>query len=242
MGHRRSRPEILLILPEKYVYAYDMLSHLFLGMSLLGAEWVLILLVILSVLSIALIFDRVLFYRAAQAGIVDFRNKIRSAVASGNWESAEKTAEQRLNSMPKDRPDLETEMTYSLIKHSRGQSGQKSSPEVLSELARDAVFRSRLGWDKNLAILATIGSNSPFLGLFGTVLGIIKAFHELRQDSGVGIQAVSSGISEALVATAVGILVAIPAVVAFNMFQRRVKASMNEAEALKSYLIGKLAE
>jgi biopolymer transport protein ExbB len=80
------------------------------------------------------------------------------------------------------------------------------------------------------------------LGLFGTVLGIIKAFHDLRQEAGVGIQAVSSGISEALVATAVGILVAIPAVVAFNMFQRRVKASMNEAEALKSYLIGKLAE
>jgi biopolymer transport protein ExbB len=217
-----------------------MLSHLFLGMSLLGAEWVLILLVILSVLSIALIFDRVLFYRAAQSGLVDFRNKIRGAVASGNWDSAEKTAEERLKSMSKDRADLETEMAYELIK-ARGQAGQKSSPEVLSEVARDAVFRSRLGWDKNLAVLATIGSNSPFLGLFGTVLGIIKAFHDLRQEAGVGIQAVSSGISEALVATAVGILVAIPAVVAFNMFQRRVKASMNEAEALKSYLIGKIA-
>jgi biopolymer transport protein ExbB len=214
-------------------------------MSLLGAEWVLILLVILSVLSIALIFDRVLFYRAAQAGLTEFRNKIRGAVASGNWEGAERTAEERLKSMSKDRADLETEMTYSLIKYSRAQSGQsvkKTSPEVLSELARDAVYRSRSGWDKNLAVLATIGSNSPFLGLFGTVLGIIKAFHDLRQESGIGIQAVSSGISEALVATAVGILVAIPAVVAFNMFQRRVKASMNEAEALKSYLIGNLAE
>jgi biopolymer transport protein ExbB len=211
-------------------------------MSLLGAEWVLILLVILSILSIALIFDRVLFYRAAQAGLTDFRNKIRGAVASGNWESAEKTAEERLKSMSQDRADLETEMTYALIKQARGKSGQKSSAEVLSEIARDAVYRARTGWDKNLAVLATIGSNSPFLGLFGTVLGIIKAFHDLRQEAGIGIQAVSSGISEALVATAVGILVAIPAVVAFNMFQRRVKASMNEAEALKSYLIGNLAE
>jgi biopolymer transport protein ExbB/TolQ len=213
-----------------------MLSHLFLGMSLLGAEWVLILLVILSVLSISLIFDRVLFYRAARSGLAEFREKIRSAVASGNWEGAEKVASDRLQSMSKDRADLETEMAYELLKN------KKSSPEVLSELARDAVFRARLGWDKNLAILATIGTNSPFLGLFGTVLGIIKAFHDLRQEAGVGIQAVSSGISEALVATAVGILVAIPAVVAFNMFQRRVKASMNEAEALKSYLIGKLAQ
>lgn len=218
-----------------------MLSHLFLGMSLLGAEWVLILLVLLSVLSIALIFDRALFYRGARSGLAEFREKIRQAVASGNWDSAEKAAQERLQSMPRDRADLETEMTYELLKHSRGQNGAKS-PEVLSEVARDAVFRSRLSWDKNLAILATIGSNAPFIGLFGTVLGIIKAFHDLRQESGVGIQAVSSGISEALVATAVGILVAIPAVVAFNMFQRRVKASMNEAEALKSYLIGKLAD
>ncbi len=219
-----------------------MLSHLFLGMSLLGAEWVLILLVLLSVLSISLIFDRVLFYRAARSGLAEFREKIRSSVASGNWDSAEKTAKDRLQSMPKDRADLETEMTYELIQQSRGQNGKKSSPEVLSEVARDAVYRARLGWDKNLAALATIGSNSPFLGLFGTVLGIIKAFHDLKQEAGVGVQAVSSGISEALVATAVGILVAIPAVVAFNLFQRRVKASMNEAEALKSYLIGKLAE
>jgi biopolymer transport protein ExbB len=219
-----------------------MLSHIFLGMSLLGAEWVLILLVILSVLSISLIFDRILFYRAAQAGLPEFRETIRQAVASGNREKAEKAAQERLSKMANSRADLETEMTYELLRHSRVQSGKKTSPDVLGEVARDAVFRSRLGWDKNLAILATIGNNAPFIGLFGTVLGIIKAFHDLKQESGVGIQAVSSGISEALVATAVGILVAIPAVAAFNMFQRRVKTSMSEAEALKSYLIGKLAE
>jgi biopolymer transport protein ExbB len=211
-------------------------------MSLIGAEWVLVLLVILSVLSISLIFDRVLFYRAARSGLVEFREKIRSAVASGNYDGAEKEAAARLSQMSKDRADLETEMAYELLRHSRGQNGKRTSPDVLSEVARDAVFRSRLSWDRNLSMLATIGSNAPFLGLFGTVLGIIKAFHDLRQDSGIGIQAVSSGISEALVATAVGILVAIPAVVAFNMFQRRVKASMSEAEALKSFLIGKLAE
>jgi biopolymer transport protein ExbB len=211
-------------------------------MSLLGAEWVLYLLVILSVVSIALIFDRALFYRAARSGLAEFREKLRGAVAQGNWEGAERAAEGRLKSIDRDRADLETEMAYELLRHARAQNGKKPSPDVLSEVARDAVYRSRLGWDQNLSILATIGNNAPFLGLFGTVLGIIRSFHDLRQESGVGIQAVSSGISEALVATAVGILVAIPAVVAFNMFQRRVKASMNEAEALKSYLIGKLAE
>lgn len=219
-----------------------MLSHLFLGMSLLGAEWVLYLLVLLSVLSVSLIFDRVLFYRTAQNGLSDFRQKLRALVAGNQWDDAQRSAETRLKGLTQDRTDLETEMAYQLLKQARTQNGKRPSPEVLSEVARDAVFRSKLGWDKNLSLLATIGSNAPFIGLFGTVLGIIKAFHELKQESGVGIQAVSSGISEALVATAVGILVAIPAVVAYNLFQRRVKAGMAEAEALKSYLIGKLAE
>lgn len=214
-----------------------MLSHLFLGMSLLGAEWVLYILVVLSILSITLIFDRVLFYRSAQAGLTDFRLKIRAAVAAGKWDEARSSAEARLKATAERSSDLETEMALELLKQA-----DKASPDVLTEVARDAVYRSKIVWEKNLSILATIGSNAPFLGLFGTVLGIIRAFHDLKQESGAGIQAVSSGISEALVATAVGILVAIPAVVAYNLFQRRVKSAMAEAEALKSFLIGKLAD
>jgi biopolymer transport protein ExbB len=99
--------------------------------------------------------------------------------------------------------------------------------------------RSKISWDKNLSVLATIGSNAPFIGLFGTVLGIIKAFHDLAHQA-TGAQVVTEGISEALVATAFGLLVAIPAVVAFNFFQRKVKSAVAEADALKSYLIGKL--
>lgn len=114
---------------------------------------------------------------------------------------------------------------------------------MLEQLARDALLRSKLAWEKNLSILATIGNNAPFIGLFGTVLGIIKAFHDLSQQAAAtGAQGVTSGISEALVATAVGILVAIPAVFAYNMFQRRVKNAVAQAEALKSFMVGKLAE
>jgi len=79
------------------------------------------------------------------------------------------------------------------------------------------------------------------VGLFGTVLGIIQAFHHLNTQTEAGMSAVTAGISEALIATAVGILVAIPAVVAFNLFQRKVKSALSEAEALKSFLIGKLS-
>ena len=216
-----------------------MLSHLFLGMSLIGAEWVLYVLMILSVISVTLIIERVRFYSSASKGIADFRSKLRIAGASGNWDEITRAAESRTQNQADGSRDLEAEMALALIRHSHQPN---HSPEVLAEVAQDSVVRARLGWDRNLATLATIGSNAPFIGLFGTVLGIIKAFHDLSQQAAAGAQTVTSGISEALVATAVGLLVAIPAVIAFNLFQRRVKSALAEAEATKSFLIGKLAK
>jgi biopolymer transport protein ExbB len=211
-----------------------MLSHLFLGMSLVGAEWVLYLLVLLSLLSITLIFERARFYREASRGLVDFRKQVREATEQGKLQQAAQFAEARLKKSGL--PDMETKMSAALLAHQ-----QTKSPEILSEVAQDAVVQARLAWEKNLSILGTIGNNAPFIGLFGTVLGIIKAFHDLSQQAG-GATAVTSGISEALVATAIGLLVAIPAVIAFNIFQRRVRSALAEAEALKSFLIGKLAK
>lgn len=213
-----------------------MLSKLFLGMSLIGAEWVLYLLVILSIVSIALIFERYWFYRIASKGLGDFRQQLRQLAASGKLADAGKIAQGRLEKGKSATPDLEAEMAHALLSH------PESSTEILSEVAQDAVIRARLSWDRNLSVLATIGSNAPFVGLFGTVLGIIKAFHDLSQQAANGgAQNVTAGISESLVATAVGLMVAIPAVIAFNLFQRKVKAALAEAEALKSFLIGKLA-
>jgi biopolymer transport protein ExbB len=93
-----------------------------------------------------------------------------------------------------------------------------------------AKAREKLRLERNLAFLATLGSNAPFVGLFGTVLGIIKAFHDLAGNQAGGPSVVMAGISEALVATAVGLMVAIPAVVAFNYFNRRVRAFMCKVE------------
>ena len=93
--------------------------------------------------------------------------------------------------------------------------------------------RERLRLERRLPFLATLGSNGPFVGLFGTVLGIIKAFHDLAATAGTagaGASTVMAGISEALVATAIGLLVAIPAVVAFNYFSRRVRVRMAEVD------------
>lgn len=199
----------------------------------MGAEWVLYLLILLSVISFAVILERVAFYRKATQGLQSFRAEVRKSAEDGNWDRIAVSARERVN----ERSDLETEMALALVQHKR-----KAPSEILTEVAQDSVERRRLSWEKNLAVLATIGSNAPFVGLFGTVLGIIKAFKDLSAQSASGAQAVSSGISEALVATAVGLLVAIPAVVAFNLFSRKVRTAVGEAESLKSFLIGKLAE
>ncbi len=81
----------------------------------------------------------------------------------------------------------------------------------------------KLALEKRLGILATFGNNAPFIGLFGTVLGIIEAFHALSVSNEFGIRVVMRGISEALVATALGLFVAIPSVMAYNYFVKRVK-------------------
>ena len=95
-----------------------------------------------------------------------------------------------------------------------------------------AKARLRIDLERNLGILGTLGNNAPFIGLFGTVLGIIKAFADLSRNQAGGAGAVMSGISEALVATAVGLMVAIPAVMAFNFFQARVRKSMARVDAM----------
>lgn len=88
--------------------------------------------------------------------------------------------------------------------------------------------------EKRLGILATFGNNAPFIGLFGTVLGVIKAFHSLGTSTEFGVRVVMTGISEALVATAMGLFVAIPSVIAYNYFVRKIKTLLLIYEAKKS--------
>src|SRR6185312_12548776 len=104
--------------------------------------------------------------------------------------------------------------------------------DAVSETMAGVKAHLRVELERHLGILGTLGNNAPFIGLFGTVLGIIKAFADLSHNQASGAGAVMSGISEALVATAVGLMVAIPAVVAFNIFQGRVRKAMAEIDAM----------
>src|SRR6202011_1342010 len=112
--------------------------------------------------------------------------------------------------------------------------------DSVEDLLSGAETKERQRYSKRLSILATVGSNAPFIGLFGTVLGIIKAFHDLAGNmSGVG-NTVMLGISEALVATAVGLVVAIPAVVAYNALMSTVKELSANAALLAKTLLAQL--
>jgi len=103
-----------------------------------------------------------------------------------------------------------------------------------------AQIRERQGMERLLAILGTLGSNAPFIGLFGTVLGIIRAFDDLSRDVEGGPATVMAGISEALIATAVGLFVAIPAVIAFNIFQRKIRRVSQQSEEIGRLIAGRL--
>ncbi|OHE11896.1 MAG: flagellar motor protein MotA, partial [Sulfurimonas sp. RIFOXYC2_FULL_36_7] len=93
---------------------------------------------------------------------------------------------------------------------------------IKNDLQNLSGAKIRILLEKRLGILATFGNNAPFIGLFGTVLGIINAFHTLSKGDEFGINAVMGGISEALVATAAGLFVAIPSVIAYNYFIRKI--------------------
>ena len=114
----------------------------------------------------------------------------------------------------------------------------RNGAQASSEAMQSVKARMRPALDANLSILATIGSNAPFVGLLGTVLGIINAAHELTGGGGQNNpNAVMSGVFEALVATAVGLFVAIPAVVAYNLFQRRVRKRLAAVDSLAHLIL-----
>jgi biopolymer transport protein ExbB len=114
-----------------------------------------------------------------------------------------------------------------------GLKAMRRGPDSCNEAMQSVKARLRGELDARLSILGTIGANAPFIGLMGTVLGVIKAAHDLTgTQSGTDPNAIMAGVFEALIATAVGLFVAIPAVIAFNFFNRKVRAAMSQIDSL----------
>ena len=194
------------------------ISEHMLAFTNLGSGWVLWLLVFLSVLSVAVMVERAI----AMAGrLNDFdavSEKLRAALIKGDSKAA-----RDLLGAPRC-----PEVRVALVGLDELPRGSTAAVEAMAS----ARSRERLSLEKHLGILGTLGNNAPFIGLFGTVLGIIKAFADLAKNQGGGAAVVMAGIAEALVATAVGLLVALPAVVAFNILQGRIRRTMGRVDAL----------
>ncbi len=116
--------------------------------------------------------------------------------------------------------------------------GHSKNSETVDRAVSSFVKNDRQRLEKGLSVLATLGSNAPFIGLFGTVLGIIRAFAYLGSQS--GSSAVMTGVSQALYATAMGLFVAIPAVVAFNIYTQKIRQLTSWTESLRDLLIAKM--
>ena len=222
------------------------LIRLFTSFAMLGAEWVMWVLVALSVASVAVMLERARYYRSLDDDLEKLSDEVRGLLRKGDLAAARARLEK--SSSPA--------AVVALAGLAEFDSGLKSAEEAMM----GATVRVKLNLERYLAFLGTVGNNAPFVGLFGTVIGIIQAFDKLRvgesaahdaarraaQAGGAAAPVLDTGavmgtLAEALVATAIGLLVAIPAVAAFNFFQRRVKSLVASSDTLLHVVTASLA-
>lgn len=180
-----------------------------------GGTVVLVILLALSVLSIGIIIERLVYFRRRRVDAVALARDVQKKLVAGDRGG--------LAAMLATLPSIEAQALHDAI------SWYDAGPEAFDEMLKKGLADRRAEFESGLVFLGTLGNNAPFVGLFGTVLGIIVSFRELASaaqnvagaSGGGGMNNVMSGIAEALVSTAVGILVAVPAVIFFNIFQKK---------------------
>lgn len=185
---------------------------------------VLCLLILLSVAAVYLIAERFFFLRRISADSKATLRTLEKSLLSRNFAIVEEIAEMEST--------IEGRAARVSLNHLK-LKGQDGLEEIFSAFTQ--IERPKL--ERSLGFLATVGSNAPYIGLFGTVLGIMKSFNDLSKATTAGQNTVMAGISAALIATAAGLLVAIPCVLAFNYFQKQVKAVMTNLDSLKDIIL-----
>jgi len=192
------------------------LSSAFVDFAQLGANWVLWLLIALSVISVGVMIDRALWLRRRDTDTERFVRELKGAFERGELD--------RLETKYTDDAAIAVQVGL------RGIAARAQGAEAAAEAMHSERVRWRRTADKNLIVLGTLGNNVPFLGLFGTVLGVINAFEHLREKTAMAEDRTLDLIAEALAATAFGLMVAIPAVIAFNYFSRKLRVLLGGAD------------
>ncbi len=192
-----------------------------------GGGWVIWMLLTSSVWVVAVAVERAIVLRKEQKTFARLRASLEAHLAAGELAKAIEAirrfpgASARILSAGVARP---------------------AAPEVMEERVSAARAFEKRDLDRHLLVLGTLGNNAPFVGLFGTVLGVIKAFADLAASASAGPEVVMNGLSEALIATAVGLLVAIPSVISYNLYQKWVADLLAETDALAKMLTASVRE
>ena len=177
-----------------------------------------------SFLSITILLERVIYYRKlSRTKRAEFMTRIKRALKSGNIERAMEICK-------------DTNAPFSSVIYSGLELHDHHGKEISNAMEREiTVEATKL--ERFTGIVGTIGNTAVYIGLFGTVLGIIRAFHDIAAAGAGGMSIVIGGVAEALVCTATGLFVAIPAVIAFNYFTKKVDYFISDMELCASELI-----
>jgi len=178
-------------------------------MQVLRSSWVIVLMLFLSILVVGVAIERFFYFARTKLDSEKFLAKIKSYIVDGNYKEAIDFCKTQKGIIP--------------IVVREGLEERKLPREEVSKLMDASRAEQKVNLERYLGILGTLGNTAPFIGLLGTVLGIIKAFKDLAASAGAGPEVVMVGIAEALIATAFGLGVAIPAVILFNYYMKKVK-------------------
>jgi len=198
------------------------------------AKAVVLILAVMSVWSISVMIERFITYRKARKQSQEFAPGVAEALGKGNLEAAVELAERY------DRSHL-AKVVHAGLQEFRSHKGADAIPGETIEASRRAIQRAQAigieDFKRGLGGLATIGSTAPFVGLFGTTVGVINAFAGMSSGEDTGLAAVAGGISEALVTTAIGLFVAVPAVWMYNYFTGKIESFIVEMDNSGSELV-----
>src|SRR5580698_11159875 len=195
---------------------------------MLGSAWVMYLLLVLSVVSIGVMIERAVFFRKRGAGGDELADALMDLLDRGDVDGAEGLLGRH--------SAIEAEVFHAAFRWIDG------GVEAFALAVEGEMMKRKREVESGMTLLGTLGNNAPFVGLLGTVIGVIVAFADLANGSSkIQMDKVMGGIAEALIATAVGLFVAIPAVVAYNVYQKKITDIEDNVSSISKRLSALLA-
>lgn len=205
------------------------LTEVFERFALLGAEWVMWVLVLMGLVAFGIFFVRLFFLRKYRVDLARLLEALSIQTVDDMLQGSPRTALTKLDVGRIDAMELEV-ADQVLTNWNLDEAG-------LENVVQKTILANRQVYERQVSYFGIVGSNAPFVGLFGTVIGVIISFKELGNNPKGGLEVVGPGISEALVATAVGLLVAIPAVIMFNTLKSQIRTRVQNSELVFRHLL-----